>query len=192
MVIDDPLTEYPLCGLICISLRHGIAVGTFINGQIYLGESGNAGLWGLSRAHLSHARPLPNHHDELDRVLGINALKQVFTQVYGRSGSNEEVVTSVFAAYESGEETVVQALDEYIVDLGSHIAELGYLFDISQFILTGYFVHCGEGFLRALTRVTREHLSTFRKHHVRIQKGMMGSEAAAWGAAYLIQEHLFK
>lgn len=67
--------------LLCISLRQGLGLGIFINGQIYTGETGNAGEWSqmniLSMQKKDYAA---DQKGGLDTLLGLNSIMDLCSE----------------------------------------------------------------------------------------------------------------
>lgn len=173
--------------LLCISLRQGIGLGIFINGQIYTGETGNAGEW--SQINILSVQKKDYAADQkggLDTLLGLNSIMDLCSGITGDSSAK-----IVFQEYENGNEKIITALNKYIKTLGIQMANLVYIFDTGHFILTGKFIYCGEKFIRQLANVVRAHLHSIQYRDIKIIKGRLGVKAACWGAAYMAQEMLF-
>ena len=180
-----------LKNLLCISLRHGVAFCSIINGRLYRGETGNAGLWGFSRTFPDIYHPEASIHNDLDLVLGINILKNIYQKIYGSQMDIENMVATIFKAYEEEDPAVAGELVQYMQVLGNQIANLVTIFDIGSIMLTGFFTLCGPKFLQALSECVKEKLPVFKRQQTKIYKGKMGLEAAAWGAACLALDYLF-
>lgn len=173
--------------LLCISLRQGIGLGIFINGQLYTGETGNAGEW--SQINILSVQKKDYAADQkggLDTLLGLNSIMDPCSE-----GTEDLSVKTLFPEYESGNEKIVTELNKYIKSLGVQMANLVYIFDTGHFILTGKFTNCGEKFIQQLTNNVKDHLNNIQYRDIKIIKGRLGIKAACWGAAYMAQEMLF-
>ena len=70
--------------LLCISLRQGIGLGIFVNGQIYTGETGNAGEW--SQINILSVQKKDYAADQkggLDTLLGLNSIMDLCSGITG-------------------------------------------------------------------------------------------------------------
>jgi len=173
--------------LLCISLRQGLGLGIFINGQIYTGETGNAGEWSRTNVFTATRRDCAaGKKGELDILLGLNSIMNLCSE-----GTVDLSAKTVFEDYETGNERIVTALNKYIESLGVQMANLVSVFDTGHFILTGKFINCGELFVQQLTNNIKAHLHNNPYRGIRIIKGKLGAKAACWGAAYMAQEMLF-
>lgn len=173
--------------LLCISLRQGIGLGIFINGQLYTGETGNAGVWSRTNVFTTPKKDYAaGKKGDLDILLGLNSIIDLC------SGATENLsAKTVFQEYETGNGKFVTALNKYIETLGMQMANLIYIFDTGHFILTGKFIYCGEKFIQQLANVVKAHLHNNPYRDIKIIKGQLGAKAACWGAAYMAQEMLF-
>jgi len=119
--------------LLCISLRQGIGLGIYINGQIYTGETGNAGEWSRTNVFTPLKRDCAaGKKGDLDILLGLNSIIDLCSGVTGDFSAK-----IVFQEYETGNEKIVAALNKYIEILGMQMANLVSIFDTGHFILTG-------------------------------------------------------
>jgi predicted NBD/HSP70 family sugar kinase len=185
--------------MLCISLRRGIAFGTFINGQLYSGETGNAGLWGFT--HYSDKADKSDENKNLDSLLGFESFATSFRKIIELKMNSEPsntfydddaVLKYLFDAYEKKNKEVFAKMEKYINNLAYYMANLDYIFDIGHFILTGRFVLCGDTFILRLTECLKETLPSFRHKNIKISKGRLGLKAASSGAAYRAQDMLFR
>lgn len=173
--------------LLCISLRQGIGLGIFINGQLYIGQTGNAGVWSRTNV-FTHPKKdyAAGKKGDLDILLGLNSIMDICS-----AGTEDLSVKTVFQEYENGNEKIITALNKYIESLGMQMANLVSIFDTGHFILAGKFINCGEQFVQQLTNNVKAHLYNNPYRDINIIKGKLGAKAACWGAAYMAQEMLF-
>ena len=175
---------------LCVSLRRGIGLGAFLHGRMYTGKTGNAGEW-------SHMRLFPAlqggelRRQDLDTLLGIGPILELSRslppagpEAGPRPGDGR--AKAVFDAFEEGRPEVVPGMKLYIEQLGVHLANLVYLFDVDHIIIAGRFAFCGDRFLAGLAGQVRGHVPGYQE--VRILKGRLGMGAAALGAACMAQE----
>ena len=173
--------------LLCISLRQGIGLGIFINGQLYIGQTGNAGVWSRTNVFTPPKKDCAaGKKGDLDILLGLNSIIDLCSEA-----TVDLSAKTVFQEYEDGNEKIVAALNKYINALGIQMANLVYIFDTGHFILTGKFIYCGEHFIQQLDDVVKAHLHSIQYRDIKIIKGKLGAKAASWGAAYMAQEMLF-
>ncbi|MBA7674127.1 N-acetylglucosamine repressor [subsurface metagenome] len=188
--------------LLCISLRQGIGLGIFINGQLYIGQTGNAGEWSQTNVFTAQKKDCgPGQKGGLDILLGLKSIMNLCSEMlnsregnklFERVGRVEDLSAKiVFQEYENGNEKIVSALNRYIETLGNQMANLVCIFDTGHFILAGKFVYCGEHFIQQLTNNVKGHLHSIPYQNIKIIKGKLGVKAASWGAAYMAQEMLF-
>ncbi|MCK4819884.1 ROK family protein, partial [bacterium] len=173
--------------LLCISLRQGIGLGIFINGQIYTGETGNAGEWSQINILSEQKKDYEaGQKGGLDILLGLNSIMNLCSGVTGDLSA-----ITLFQEYETGNEKIITVLNKYIKTLGMQMANLVCIFDTGHFIFTGKFIYCGEQFIQQLANIVKDHLHSIQYRDIKIIKGRLGIKAACWGAAYMAQEMLF-
>jgi len=173
--------------LLCISLRQGLGLGIFINGQIYTGETGNAGEWSqMNIISVQKKGYATGNKGSLDTLLGLNSILDLCSK-----GIENISAKKVFKEYESENEKIVAPLNKYISLLSIQMANLVSIFDTGNFILAGIFINCGYKFIQQLTNNVKTHLHNNPYRDINIIKGKLGAKAACWGAAYMAQEMLF-
>jgi predicted NBD/HSP70 family sugar kinase len=177
--------------LICITLRRGIGLGIFINNQIYIGQSGNAGE--ISQIHIPNfdkqGAKIEKH--DIDSILGFKSLMKLSSGLSNSNTSKESVLKPLFKAYEAGDNNIVPELNNYIELLGNRIANLVLILDTGNLILAGRFIDCGERFIHQLSETIKKYLPFYRHQLVKITTGKLGLKAASLGAAHIAQEMLF-
>ncbi len=184
---------------LCIALRHGVGMGVLIHGQLYTGQTGNAGEWSIMNVFDAGEEGRPQRTD-LDSLLGMKPIRMLGEMIAaptaisssaGNDGDrcsrhNDRIAKNVFEVYEKNDSRISAGMDRYIDALGSHIANLVYIFDIDHFIMTGRYVFCGDRFYNRLDAQIRRHLRSYQG--ISLVRGKLGADAAALGAAHMAQE----
>ena len=184
--------------LLCISLRRGVGFGIFINGELFTGASGNAGELSHTTVSGNGNRCVCGKTGCLDTEIGYSALMQRMSEFY-RSNTDTALHTLVenesdltievlFEAYEKDNGQIKPLLAFFVETLSREIANLLYLFDPYLLILSGHFAQCGERFLGDLKAQTESYFPEQLHRKIRIERGVLGTRAAVWGAAFMAQE----
>ena len=183
-----------LANALFVTLRQGIGLGLFIHGQLYTGVTGNSGEWSVMNIYQGVGGEAEGKQN-LDTLLGMEPISKLLVcgddnpVDSGDERHDDYVAKSVFNAYEVGDPGTVAGLDQYIELLGTHTANLIYLFDMDHIVMAGRYAHCGEAFLARLKGQVKTHLRGYQDIHV--LKGSTGATAATLGAALMAQESVF-
>ena len=159
-----------------ISVDYGVGGGLVINSQIFEGDLGYAGEFGLMK-YYNGVKEEP-----IDEAISIRALVDQSSRILGHQISKDEL----FNEYQTNK-IIHDLVIESAQILGKTIKELYEVLNISHFVLAGKIINFGDDYLNA---VKEELDNAIQPPEVVFSK--LSSRAEIIGAAYLGAEYILK
>lgn len=188
----------PISGdVVYLAVLEGVKMSMLLNGQLYRGPFGNAGLIGRTRIAARESSPVRPHY-ELEETASVGGLCDAFTRLAAEAGSRDSLATeiegladrnhrfrAILQAAEAGHPIAAAAAEQMIADLALALANLLYVLQPLVLVIGGQLSDPPQGLRLKLERQVREALPQLLSNHLIIRYATMtGRYAAALGATY--------
>ena len=174
--------------LVLIKIGRGVGAGVVINGSLYHGDSSGAGEIGHVVVDENGERCGCGKRGCLETFVSCRAMiRKVERQV-----KNEGVdMKYIFTAFSAGDERVKRIVLDAAHHLGLMIAHIIAILNIQEIVLAGGITELGEGFLKLVEKVVREHALDALAKVTRIRFASLGEDMVMMGAAaFLMKKEL--
>jgi len=187
----------PGADLICISIGTGVGAGLIMGGELYAGESFNAG-------ELGHVIAVPAGRECacggtgcLETIASGPGIVRSYLEARAGAGEpagdaapGEVTLAVVAAAARAGQEPAITALSSAAAALGVQVANCRTLLDVSHFVIGGGVANIDWPLVPEIGRVASRYLSAARQPRLAVRKSAMIDRAAIVGAVSYLREHL--
>jgi len=189
--------------MICVDIDSGIGAAAVLDGRICHGAHSMEGEIGHTLAVPNGAKCRCGKRGCLEAVASGSALITQIRQELGKSENLEPrdvdeslpehmIARHIFLAAHQGDVFVLRTIRRMGYYLGLAVAGLINYSDPELVVLTGYMAYeSGDVLSNIITEVAREHIVDGKTRTVRIEKGILGENAALLGAAALVYQDLF-
>jgi predicted NBD/HSP70 family sugar kinase len=179
---------------VVVLVGRGIGAGVISGGRLLRGLSSSAGEWGHTKVAFDGPVCQCGGHGCLEAYAGGGAIMRRWREAGGdASGADEEGLTKLIEAADSGNAVAVGVLDETVEYLGLGLANLVNLFNPEQIVIGGW---AGLRILEArrgeLELMLRRHALDRPGRQVHLEPALFGGDAVALGAALLPFEHVIE
>lgn len=158
------------------NIDYGIGGGFIIDNELYFGDSGFAGEFGLIRYFDGVA------FQAIDDIVSLRALKEKTSNILGRGVERDEL----FSLYETDQRIKDIVLDSAKI-VGYAICQVANILDISKFVISGRVTKFGDKYLSIIHEVTKDMVN-----HIDVVYSSIGKEAEVFGTSSLAVDYIIK
>ena len=188
--------------MVCIDMDSGIGSAAVLNGSVYHGAFSMEGEIGHIQAVSDGPKCRCGKRGCLETVASGSALiarvrralenGEKFKGLHLKNSLPEHLLAKAIFQAAQEDEGVLGMVEEIGCHLGLAVANVINYSDPELVVLTGYMIHeSGELLSNIIEEVAREQLVAGASRKVRIEKGVLGDNAALIGAASLVYQDFF-
>ncbi len=191
--------------IVYLGVLEGVKVSMMLNGRVYNGPFGNAGL--IGRTKVAHCQPAAGEvvYADLEETAAVGGVCNQFERRVGAWPERDETIRHILSitehddkfhailnAAEAGHPLCCEVIGQMLDDLTLAIANLIYILQPVVLVIGGALSSIPKGIARQLEGGIRSKLPSLLSHHLVISYATMnGRYAAATGAAHLfLQRYL--
>jgi glucokinase len=184
--------------MIYLGFSEGVKASFLLQGQLYKGPFGNAGLIGHTTVVEDGRLCSCGKHGCLETVASVRAINSLFDKGFESSNLHDsnlqrihslkdriEKFQAILSAAEAGDPFASEIIGDMLRGLELAIANLIYLLQVDQLVIGGALSNLPDGLLARLETELRDKLSPILSHHLIIRRARRTeSHIAAVGATY--------
>lgn len=193
----------PVDDLIYLGVLEGVKVSMLLNGQIYGGPFGNAGLIGRTRLASCSGSGTDLQLHDLEDTVSIGGLCRIFDRRLAEQPEPDETllqiasisdrrakVRAILKAADEGEPLCADIIHRMLQDLSLAVSNLIYILQPSQLVIGGVLSNMPAGLQAELESAIRSRLVPLLSNHLVLTYARTaGRYAAAIGAVHLFMQH---
>lgn len=193
----------PADDLVYLGILEGVKVSMLLNGQIYSGPFGNAGLIGRTQIVSCDGNNSTHHHRDLEATTSVSGLCHAFARRLeewpDRDATLQHItsladrnarVRAILEAAAEGHPLCSDIINHMFQDLSVAIANLIYILQPSNLVIGGVLSNMPEALQTDLESAIRNQLPSLLSNHLVLKYAQTtGRYAAAIGAAHLFLEN---
>ena len=158
------------------NIDYGVGGGIVLNKQIFLGDMGFAGEFGLIKHYDGKV------YDHIDEFISLRVLREKAREIVGHKVSRDEL----FELYNSNEEVRNLVLESAKV-VGNALVQIGDVYDINKFVLSGRAMNFGKDYIEEIIKSSS---GLINQPEIIVSK--IGKQAEVLGTISLAIEILFE
>ena len=158
------------------NIDYGVGGGIVLNKQIFLGDMGFAGEFGLIKHYDGKV------YDHIDEFISLRILREKAREIVGHKVSRDEL----FELYNSNEEVRNLVLESAKV-VGNALVQIGDVYDINKFVLSGRAMNFGKDYI---DQIIKSSSGLINQPEIIVSK--IGKQAEVLGTISLAIEILFE
>lgn len=184
--------------LIYLGFTEGVKASFFLQGQLYKGPFGNAGLIGHTIVGNNGRSCSCGKHGCLETVASVRAINSLFEELVENKSQKDsslqrinklenrnEKFQAILNAADSGDPLCTEIVKDMLNGLGVALVNLVYLLQVEQIVIGGALTNLPEGLLSRLESEVRNNLPPTLSHHIIIRRARRTEPyIAAVGASY--------
>jgi glucokinase len=183
----------PAADLICISIGTGVGAGLIMNGELFAGETFNAGELGHVVVAVDGRECTCGGIGCLETIASGPGIVRAYQDAMAADGTalaNPATLPDVAAAALAGQAPAITALSSAAAALGIQVANCRTLLDISHFVIGGGVANIGWPLVPEIAQVASRYLASGKAARLQVRKSAMIDRAAIVGAVSYLREHV--
>jgi glucokinase len=184
----------PPADLICISIGTGVGAGLIMNGELFAGETFNAGELGHVVVAVDGLECACGGIGCLETIASgpgiVRAYQDAMAVADKTAATGPVALPDVAAAALAGQAPAIAALSSAAAALGIQVANIRTLLDISHVVIGGGVANIGWPLVPEIAQVASRYLASGKAARLQVRKSAMIDRAAIVGAVSYLKDHL--